>query len=152
MLLLSMVTAGLSAGLFFAFAYAVMPGLARAGDRTLVTAMQAVNVTILNPMFLVVYLGPVVFGTATVVALLGDEQGDVLGWAIAGVAISLIGVIVVTAAFNIPLNNALDASGDTDHAATRQAFESPWNRYNALRTIASTAAFGCFAWAGLIWS
>ena len=85
-LLLSMVTAGLSAGLFFAFAYAVMPGLARAGDRTLVTAMQGVNVAILNPLFLVVYLGPLVFGAATAVALLGDGQGDVLGWTIAGVA------------------------------------------------------------------
>ena len=151
-LLLSMVTAGLSAGLFFAFAYAVMPGLARAGDRTLVTAMQGVNVAILNPLFLVVYLGPLVFGAATAVALLGDGQGDVLGWTIASVAIYLIGVIVVTAAFNIPLNNALDAAGDTDHAAARHAFESRWNRYNVLRTVASIAAFGCFAWAGLIWS
>ena len=102
-----------------------MPGLARAGDRTLVTAMQGVNVAILNPLFLVVYLGPLVFGAATAVALLGDGQGDVLGWTIAGVAIYLIGVIVVTAAFNIPLNNALDAAGDTDHAATRVTRSSP---------------------------
>jgi uncharacterized membrane protein len=150
LLLGAVITSGLSAGLFFAFAYAVMPGLAKAGDQTLVTAMQGINVAIINPLFLLVYLGPLAFGLATVVALLGAGKGDVFGWTIAGLAVYVLGVIVVTAAINIPLNNALDAAGDADHAATRRAFESPWNRANVLRTVASAAAFGCFAWAALL--
>jgi uncharacterized membrane protein len=43
------VTTGLMAGLFAAFSYAVMPGLARTDDATFVRSMQRINVAILNP-------------------------------------------------------------------------------------------------------
>ena len=47
---------GLIGGLFFGFATAVMPGLARTDDRTFVATMQGINEAILNPLFLTVYV------------------------------------------------------------------------------------------------
>ncbi|WP_373564207.1 MULTISPECIES: hypothetical protein [unclassified Streptomyces] len=51
-LFLAVLATGLMAGLFAAFAYAVMPGLGRSGDRTFVEAMRNINKTILNGWFL----------------------------------------------------------------------------------------------------
>lgn len=50
-------TAGLSAGLFSSYSYSVMPGLGASDDRTFVTAMQSINVKILNGWFAVVFVG-----------------------------------------------------------------------------------------------
>nr|BFE81336.1 hypothetical protein GCM10020093_039370 [Planobispora longispora] len=58
---------------------------------------------------------------------------------------------VVTAAVNVPLNNAIDAAGDpaaiADPAAVRAAFETRWVRWNVVRAVSSTAALACLAWA-----
>jgi uncharacterized membrane protein len=40
---------GLIAGLFYAYACSVMPGLADADDRTVIDAMQQINEAIENP-------------------------------------------------------------------------------------------------------
>ena len=51
------VTTGLVAGLLGGFACAVMPALRGADDRTFVDVMQRINVAILNPVFLTVFMG-----------------------------------------------------------------------------------------------
>ena len=60
---------------------------------------------------------------------------------------------------NVPLNNQLNAAGAPDRiadlAAVRERFEATWVRWNVVRTVASTAAFGCLTWAlvlhGRVW-
>ncbi|MEU2130218.1 hypothetical protein [Streptomyces sp. NPDC018352] len=42
-LIATTLSAGLMAGLFAAFAYAVMPGLARTSDHTLIEAMRSIT-------------------------------------------------------------------------------------------------------------
>ncbi|MGW7259301.1 hypothetical protein [Streptomyces sp. NPDC054834] len=59
-LLAATVATGLMAGLFAAFAYAVMPGLHRGDDRTFVTAMQQNNEATLNGWFMMCFLGAIV--------------------------------------------------------------------------------------------
>ena len=60
-------------------------------------------------------------------------------------------MLVITARLNIPLNNALDAAGAPDGVAdlgqVRERFEATWVRWNIVRAVVSTAAFGCLAWA-----
>lgn len=56
-LLTATVAMGLSAGLFYTFSVGVMPGLGRTDARTFVIAMQQINVAILNPWFLLAFLG-----------------------------------------------------------------------------------------------
>ena len=54
-------TTGLMAGLYYAYAISVMLGLSRTDDRTFLSAMQQINVAILNPWFFVSFLGALVF-------------------------------------------------------------------------------------------
>ena len=45
---------------------------------------------------------------------------------------------------NVPLNNALDAAGDTsDATSVRERFEAPWVRWNTVRAVLATGALGC---------
>ncbi|MEU4619432.1 anthrone oxygenase family protein [Actinoplanes sp. NPDC023801] len=147
-LLLAVLMLGLMAGLFYAYAGSVMPGLDRAADRSAVDVMQRINIAIQNPLFLLLFMGsPVV----TAIALFQNAgRADVAGPLLA--ALSLYAVtLVVTFAVNIPLNNRLDRLGDpaalTDPGAQRAAFFTPWVRWNAVRAVTSAGAFLAAAWA-----
>jgi uncharacterized membrane protein len=148
-LLAATVATGLSAGLFYAFAYAVMPGLARADDRTFVVAMQRVNVAILNVWFFAVFIGALILAALAALLHLRAGQHGAARWALAA-AVLYVAVLVVTGVVNVPLNNELLASGDADPAAARARFEATWVRWNMVRSVLSTASFGCLAWALLL--
>ncbi len=146
----AVVATGLVAGMFFFSAIAVMPALSAADDRTLVDAMQQVIDKIENPAFFLVFLGaPVLAGTALAKAHNAGST-EAAGW-IAG-ALVLYGVmVVVTFAVHLPLNEDLQDAGDPDRieslAAVRDDFVTPWVAWDIVRTLASTAAFGCLVWA-----
>ena len=136
------ITAGLMAGLFAAFSYAVMPGLGRAGDAAFVEGMQKINVAILNGWFGICFGGALVFSVLAAVL----HRGGARPWIVAGAVLYLL-VLVVTIAVNVPLNDKLEAAGLTDPHAARAAFETMWVRWNVVRTVLNVAAFGCLAWA-----
>lgn len=142
------ITVGLTAGLLFGFACAVMPGLARADDRTFVAGFQLMDRAIINPLFLVVFAGAVVFPAGAVVLHLGDDQRSVLPWTVAALVLSLA-TVVITRAVHLPLNAQIQAAGHPDQipdlAAVRAAFERRWVRWNLARTATSTAALACLA-------
>ncbi|WP_129296500.1 DUF1772 domain-containing protein [Streptomyces lydicus] len=169
-LLVATLGAGLMAGLFAAFAYAVMPGLGRSADRTFVQAMQNINRAIVNGWFLLPFLLPVpLLVLATVLAWSGPGQ-VALPWILAALALYLAGFFV-TGGVNVPLNNALDKAlgnaawddGRTGRGspgspglpadrpdaikAARGSFEGRWVTWNIVRALAHTAAFGALAWA-----
>ncbi|GAA3096661.1 DUF1772 domain-containing protein [Streptosporangium carneum] len=148
-LLAATVTAGLMAGLFAAFAYAVMPGLGRSHDRTFVEAMQRINVAIVNGWFMFCFLGGLLFTVLALVLHLGSGR-EVLPWIVA--ALVLYGVMfVVTAAVNVPLNDQLARAGSpgdiADLAEVRRLFESRWVTWNLVRAVANVVAFAVLAWA-----
>lgn len=137
-LVAALVAAGLIAGLFYAYACSVMPGIARGDDKTFVEAMRGINVAIVNPVFMLTFLGAPLLAGVAVFLNLGSRS---LPWVIAGF-VFLLAMIVITGVVNIPLNNALDSGGD-DYAAVRAKFEAVWVRWNVLRAVVSTAGFGC---------
>ncbi|WP_309144477.1 anthrone oxygenase family protein [Streptomyces sp. BR123] len=151
-LIAATVTTGLMAGLFFAFDISVMPALKRSDDRTLIQVMQRINTAIINGLFLLVFLGALLFTGLALTLHLAD------GGSWSGAAIPLTAALVayvlalgVTARVNIPLNNALEQAGPFDRipdpAAVRRAFESGWVPANRWRTLLCTVALGCLAWA-----
>ena len=153
LLTLSLVTAtvatALLAGTFYAFTVAVVPGLARADARSAVTAMREINVAIVNPWFMLAFLGsPLLIGAALLARVLG---GDPRGTTVAvGVALVLcLASLAVTAAVNIPLNNALAAAGSADPQRTLDRFLGSWSRWNLVRTLCTTGATGVLAWAAV---
>jgi len=58
------ITAGLMAGLLYAYACSVMIGLSRTDDRTFVDVMQRINLAIVNGWFFVTFFGALVFTAA----------------------------------------------------------------------------------------
>ncbi|MFC9946228.1 anthrone oxygenase family protein [Streptomyces pratensis] len=149
-LIASATGAALMAGLFCAFAYAVMPGLSRADDRGFVRTMQHINRAIINGWFLTPFLLPLpLLVLATVLAVQGHSPGA-LPWIIA--ALVLYGVaFLVTGTRNVPLNDALDkvpldTAPDLLRDA-RAAFEDRWVRWNTVRAVLHTASLGALLWA-----
>lgn len=149
-LVAAVVTVGLMAGLFAAFSYAVMPGLRRVDDRAFVAAMQQINVAIVNPWFLTCFLGGLGFTALAGVLHLDAGSRPVLPWIAAGFVL-YAAALAITGRVNVPLNNALAAAGEPDRiadpGAVRRQFEARWVRFNVARTVTSTVAFGCLAWA-----
>lgn len=141
---------GLMAGLFYAYACSVMPGLGKAEDRTFVDAMQRINVAILNGWFGVAFAGALLMTAAAAALHLRDGGRPALPWIVAGLVLYVV-VLAVTIAVNVPLNNELAAAGGVDRipdiAAVRKHFEATWVRWNVVRAAASVAAFGCLTWA-----
>ena len=148
-LIAATLTTGLSAGLYYGFACAVIPGLRRSGDRTFVETMQRINTAIINGWFMLLFVGSLVLtATAAALQLVGDS-GTAAAWTVAAFVL-YTAVLIITMRFNVPLNNQLDAGGSspgsaTELAALRAQFERPWARWNVIRTVCNTAAFACLA-------
>ncbi|OKI09920.1 hypothetical protein A6A06_04665 [Streptomyces sp. CB02923] len=142
------VTTGLTAGLFFAFSCAVLPGLHAAGDRTFVSTMQHVNTAIMNGWFALAFMGAPLLTAATAALHLRGDARAALPWIAAALALYAV-TLAVTFGLSVPLNNALAAAGDpsrlteTALATTRARFEASWTRWNLVRTLTTTAALGC---------
>jgi uncharacterized membrane protein len=149
-LLAATISTGLVAGVMFAYASSVMPGLARSSDHTLVETMQNINRAILNPWFLLPFVGSIpLIALAGVLAWRGGGR-PALPWIVAALAAYVV-AFLITRGVNVPLNDQLDAAGTpagiTDLAAVRAGFEDRWVRWNVLRTVAHSVAFGLLAWA-----
>ena len=128
-----------------------MPGLRRTDDRTFVGAFQSIDKAIINPLFMVIFLGALVLTGLAAVLHIGTGSRSVLPWAVAAFVLYLAAG-AITSAVNVPLNAALKAAGPPDRipalAAVRKRFnERKWAAWSVVRTLTSTAAFGCLAWA-----
>lgn len=148
-LLAATLTTGLTAGLLTSFSTAVMPGLREVDDHTFVTAMQAINRRIINPIFLVTFLGAILSTLAATILQL-SFSGPALPWLVSALALNL-GVLAVTRAVHLRLNNRLAAEGlpvqMTNPGHIREQFEHRWTRWNIVRGLLSAGALGCLSWA-----
>ncbi len=134
--------AALVAGIFFAFSTFVMTALSRLLPDQGIAAMQSINVAVLNPWFFAVFFGTALGSIA--LALLGILNWGAPGstYLVSGSLLYLIGCILVTIVFNVPLNHALAAGepGSTEGADLWTRYLSTWTTWNHLRTVASLAA------------
>lgn len=140
--LLAALATALMAGLFYNWTTAITTGLHKLPDREYISAMQSFNRTIQNPLFFLSF-----FGAALLLPLScylhyktsGSMQFYLL---LAAAVLYSAGVMAVTIAGNIPLNNMLDkfdlANASAEKTtAMRQAFENKWNNLNTIRTVTS---------------
>jgi len=142
---LAAVTAGLSAGVFFAFSTFVMPALHRLPTSGAVAAMQSINRFAPNGPFGAALFAPLALGGWLVVALV-RRPGPTTAYVVAGTACVLVGLLVL-AGYHVPRNNTLDRVV-ADSLAAAQAwrdFYPGWVAWNHVRTLAFTAATACFA-------
>ena len=136
---LAMLGCGLMAGVFFAFSNFVMKAL----DRTQgMAAMQSINVLVLNPLFLGIFVGTAAACGFLAIQSLLRWQSPGSACLLTGSALYLIGTFGVTMACNVPLNNELasvDAS-KPEAAGAWRSYVASWTRWNHVRTIAALAA------------
>jgi len=139
-LLLGALGSALMAGTFFVFSVAVMKALGALPPPQGIAAMQSINRVIVNPIFLVVFMGTGALSLA-VIAMAWPAP-----WAVAGALLYLVGSIVVTMRFNVPRNNALEREtpDSVQGAALWRDYLVTWTAWNHVRTAACAAALVCF--------
>jgi uncharacterized membrane protein len=133
---------GVVGGIFFAFSTFVMKALARLPATQGIAAMQAINVAVLNPVFLAVFLGTAIgCGVLAGASLFAWGEPGALDRLI-GSALYLGGTVGVTRACNIPRNDALAAVGPASAEGARvwADYVVTWTRWNHVRTVAGLAA------------
>ncbi|OYQ62152.1 hypothetical protein B9G53_23635 [Pseudanabaena sp. SR411] len=140
--LFSTLGCGLMAGVFFAFSTFVMNALASLQPKQGITAMQSINITVINPLFMGIFLGT----AATCILIAGSA---LLKWyqpkavyLLIGSLFYLIGTFGITILCNVPLNEAL-AIADPDSAEGESLWANyltNWTIWNHVRTISALLA------------
>lgn len=133
---------GLIAGVFFAFSAFVISALARLEPTQGIAAMQSINITVINPLFMTAFLG-------TAAACIFLAFSSLLRWHQPGAAylllgslLYLVGTFLVTIVFNVPLNDALATvkPDSTDGANLWISYLANWTVWNHVRTAAALVA------------
>jgi uncharacterized membrane protein len=133
---------GLIAGVFFAFSTFVMPALARLQPAQGIAAFQSINITVYNPWFMGAFLGTAVACIFLAITSLLKWQQPGAAYLLVGSLLYLVGTVLVTIAFNVPLNDALAIvdPGSADGASLWSRFLPNWTNWNHVRTVAAIVA------------
>lgn len=130
---------GLIAGIFYCWSISVTKGLALLPDKEYILAFQKLNQAIQNPLFFICFFGPVFL---LPVCMWRNYNNYLLLATLS----YYTGVMGVTIAGNIPLNNMLEAftiqgAGIEELRSVRAQFELKWNTLNHIRTLCSLISF-----------
>lgn len=134
-------------GVFFAFSAFVMKALAGLPPDQGVAAMQRINIVVLSPWFLGVFVSTAALAAICVLAGF-FPWGTTRSWLLLAAGLSyLVGSFGVTAACNVPRNERLArlASDSAEAAAYWPVYVREWLRWNHVRTAASLSSAGCAA-------
>ena len=144
--LLCALGSGLIAGVFLAFSAFVMRALARLPPAQGIAAMQSINIAVIHPAFLGIFLGTAVLCAGAIIAALLRWSAPGGTFVLAGAALYLAGTFLVTIAANVPWNDRLAAMAPDDPAAaeTWRLYSRRWTAWNHVRTLAALAASGSF--------
>jgi uncharacterized membrane protein len=132
-------SSGLITGVYFAFSVFIMQAFGKINTTQSITAMNAINKTILRSLFMPLFFGSSIISLCLIIAAIvhWGEAGSKLTL-IAG-AVYFIGMFICTAVFNVPLNNVLartDPNGDNAQQVWSH-YLSNWTKWNHLRTVSS---------------
>ncbi|WP_421750864.1 DUF1772 domain-containing protein [Croceimicrobium sp.] len=135
---------GLSAGFYYAWQVSVIPGTKLISDSSFLESMQNINRAILNPAFILIFFGTLL--TLVAAAYFNFNQTEVFRWILAATLIYVFGVLGVTIAGNVPLNEYLDQVqlGRLDARGlshVRDIFEKSWNLRHLIRTAFALLSF-----------
>ncbi|MDF2116238.1 DUF1772 domain-containing protein [Roseiarcaceae bacterium H3SJ34-1] len=131
---------GIVGGIFYAFSSFVMAALGRLPPAHGAAAMNAINVTVITPSFMIAFMG-----TALVSLVLAGSS--FFWWGQTGARVTfaasliyLVGCFGVTTACNVPLNNRLAAITPQQEAVLWAHYLDRWTLWNHVRTAASVVA------------
>lgn len=138
----AIISSGIVAGVFYAFSTFIMKALGQAPAPEGIAAMQRINITVINPLFMLVFMGtPVVSAYLAIVGIMNFSDPGA-GYLVAGSVLHIVGSLLVTIAFNIPRNNALArVTPESDEAAVLwKDYLREWTTWNHVRTTAAAGS------------
>jgi uncharacterized membrane protein len=133
---------GMVAGLLFVFSNVIMSVLAKQTPEHGMATMQAINIVILNPAFLLLFMGTLVVSAVHLMFAFTHWQEPCALVLMLAALVYVLGVFGITAACNVPLNDTL-AGADAANPASVQLWREylqTWTRWNHIRTIAAVVA------------
>ena len=146
-ILITIAGSSILSGLFFIFSNTIMKAFREIEPEAGTKAMQQINTTILNPLFMIVFMGTPLLSLYLVVTAWTGVFAAAGYFLIPGGLIHILGSFIVTIVVNVPLNNRL-AAVDPDSSIGRQIWEeyhSKWVPWNHVRTVASLIAVCCLS-------
>lgn len=144
LLLVSAISSALVAGIFYAFSSFVMPALGRLSDARGSDAMNAINVAVYAPSFMILFVGTALLSAVLAVWSLfsiGNLESQLV---LAGSLLYLVGCFGVTMRFNVPLNRQLAEINSGGGNVSWQKFLREWTTWNTVRTFGAGLASALF--------
>jgi len=140
--IVAMLGSALIGGVFYAFSSFIMRALARMPTEEGITAMQSINILVINRSFLGVFVGTAVVSLVLAVLAIKGWGMPSAPWFLTGALLYILGTFLVTGLGNVPLNDQLAAVSATDASAIAVwgRFLDQWTTLNTLRTAASVTA------------
>ena len=130
---------GLTSGLLFIFAFAVNPGLARLSEEEYFRAMKYINIVILNPIFFLVFMGPLI--TMPLLTYMSWNDSSMFILIPISTILYLLGVLLITTIKNVPLNNKLEKLNSNEFKGVFIWYRKPWNFWHNIRTFLGMISF-----------
>lgn len=134
----AVLSTGLMAGIYFAFSVFIMSAFKTIPDTSAAIAMNAINKVIVKSAFMPVFFGSSLLAIVLVFLALGDERAGLI--MLAG-GVYILGMLLCTVLFNVPLNNRLLKASLENQAEIWQNYVIEWTRWNHVRSISSLLAF-----------
>jgi uncharacterized membrane protein len=133
---------GMIAGVFLAFSSFIMPALARLPPSAGISAMQNINITVINPLFMAVLFGTAILSLILAFGLWRNGAIENTALIYLGIAFYVGGAILTTMVFNVPLNDALANAAPESEAAAQiwRQYLADWTFWNSVRGAASFAS------------
>ncbi len=144
---------GVVAGIFFAFSTFVMKALGQMPAPSGIVAMQRINVTVINPLFMLAFLGTPAASLYLAVIAVIDFSEPGFGYLLAGSVLHIVGSLLVTIGFNVPRNNRLATIQPESEEASGlwSKYLKEWTAWNHVRTASALGATVLFS-LGLLWT
>jgi uncharacterized membrane protein len=139
---MALLGSALVGGIFFAFSSFIMKALAGVPPAEGMSAMQSINVVVINPSFLGAFFGTAVLSLVAGGLALASWGSPSASYFLGGALFYLVGTILVTMFGNVPLNNQLAAESAKDpgtHEVWKHYLDR-WTMWNHVRTAAAMVA------------
>ena len=132
------IASSLMAGTYFTFSMVIMPSLELLPNNDGARVMNAINRKILKTGFMPLFFGSTLLSILMVGLSIWQWEEPTSVYGLVGGLVYFIGMFVVTAAGNVPLNNQLDIA-ETNAAQLNNIWNTyltDWTRWNTVRAVA----------------
>ena len=126
--------AGIISGLLFAFSNFVMHSLAELSNENGMLAMQKINLKIINPIFMVFFLGTPLLCITNIFNTFPYLESSGYLYIFVGSIVYLLGPFGITMLCNVPLNNKLAKSELSSADTVWVNYQQRWQFWNHIRT------------------